>query len=122
MITLEQRKSGNIVVLQYKLKNGRIKSFVNVPVSETENSFEKYSAWIDTVIKINCSDGTKFKSAKRMMEHLFQRYGKVFKHALKDLRISTTDRMGVIQVVTMFKAVKEVDNKASVTPCWKKLF
>ena len=58
--------------MQYKIKNGRVKYFVNVPVSETDKSFEKYSASIDAAIGINGGDDTKFKSAKRMTKHLFK--------------------------------------------------
>ncbi len=86
-------------------RNGKDKSYVRVPTNETDASFIKYSAWLDSAININAGKtGDKVTSAKRIMKRLHQKFKNASLDALKELKFVPPGKMNEIQVAAMYKA------------------
>ena len=104
-VALKQKRSGDNVVLNYKdFRNGKMKSFVQVPTNTTDASFMKQSTWIDKSFELNGRNDTKFNSAKRTAKHIRRHYALAFQEALKEQGIMTPEKMNAVRVAAMFKA------------------
>ena len=69
-------------------------------------SHDKQAGWIDESIKISGNKSGVIKSAKRMAKYIYKKYTEepFLLEACSELKLTTTKRMGAVQLSAMFKA------------------
>jgi hypothetical protein len=82
-------------------------SFLHVPNSSSDKSFDNSKSWVDEALQINGSahNGT-FESAFRVANHLHRFYGDSVCKALNKQGMFIAQEMSTVKYVTMLSALK----------------
>ena len=83
-------------------KGWKNKSYVQIPVTTTDETHAKYGEWIDKCLAINGRKDGIFKSAKRTAKYIYRKHTTAFTEALNDLKISTPNKMMPVHIAAMF--------------------
>lgn len=96
------KKDGAVVTMKDRL--GQEKSYVQVPVKTSDESFRKQKGWLRSTVKINGTrDGHEYDAARRFCLNLAKDYPEPMMDALKQANYPVVEYMNETKLAAMFE-------------------